>query len=252
MIMYILYVLALLSALCIVPTAWLVYKKRINFFSGVFLGTFLFLMSFGCVVYGFKIVNGYSPIDDFLNSFFESIKLIISTAGVIPENGLQAAFKLIEEAKNLYITLLPSMIVMSLLSWAYIFMMISKGVFAIFKRDVSGFRKFSELKMPKSALFVAAIAFIGSSIMGDGKFGYVLMNFSSIILSLTTVCGLSFIDFKFREKVKFSVLRIVIYFILITILNFILGDASGLFLFVGMFDAVFDFRRRNQKTDNEN
>ena len=74
MIITIVNVLSILLMLCVIPTVWLVYRKKIKFFNGVFLGTFLFLMSFGCVVYGFKIVNGYSPIDDFLNNFFVSVK----------------------------------------------------------------------------------------------------------------------------------------------------------------------------------
>ena len=141
------------------------------------------------------------------------------------------------------------MIIMSCLIWSYIVLMLAKGILAIFKKDISGFKKFSELKMPKSALFAATVAFIVSSIAGDGKVGYALINFSSIILSLTTVCGLSFIDFKLRKKVKLSVVRIIIYVALMLILNFILGDATGLFLFVGMFDTVFDFRKRDKKPE---
>lgn len=247
MIMYILCFFALLLALCIVPTALLVYKKRITFFSGVFLGTFLFLMSFGCLVYGFTIIEGYSPIDAFLNSLFENIKAVME--GVVFQDSQQIVIKTIDEFMNMYSALLPSMIIISCLTWSYLFMMLSKGVLALAKKDVSGFAKFSQLKMPGSALFVAAVAFIASSVAGDGKFGYALMNFSSIILSLTTVCGLSFIDYMLRKKVRFSVVRIVIYLILFVILSLILGDATGLFLFVGMFDSVFDFRKRNKKPD---
>lgn len=249
MIMYILYFLALLIGFCIIPTAILIYKKKITFFNGVFLGTFLLLTSFGCVVFGFTMVNGYSPIDSFLNNLFENLKLVFNMVNDIPAGNQQAIFKLIDEMKNIYITLLPSMIIMSCLIWAYISIMFIKGILAIFKKDTSGFKKFSQLKMPKSALFIAAVAFIVSSIVGDGKAGYALMNFSSIILSLTTICGLSFIDYKLRKKVRFAVVRIIIYMVLVLMLNYILGDATGLFLFVGMFDTVFDFRKRDEKPE---
>lgn len=252
MITDILSILALLLMFCIIPTAWLVYKKRITFLNGVFVGTFLFLMSFGCSVYGVYFISGYSPIDKIINSTFESIGTACNSTPGLSAGELQMLSKLIGTVKDMYVVLIPSMVVLFCLSCSYVLLMLSKGIFALFKRDVSGFGRFCDLKMPKSALFVATVTYILSIIFGGKQIGHAFLNFSSIILSVTTVCGLSVLDYKLRKKIRFSVVRVILYFVLIVILSLIFGDGTGVFMFVGMFDSVFDFRKLGKKTDINN
>ena len=240
-------ILTVLLVLCIIPTIWIVYKKRITFFNGVFLGTFLFLMSFCCSVWGLHLLNGYSPIDAFINDTFNSMKEAYNLVG----DNQAMMLKLLEVVKETYIILVPSMVVLTSLSISYLLFMLSKGILALCGKDVSAFRKFCDLKMPKIALFLAAISFIVTFFTGDSPLGYAFTNFSSIIFSVTTICGISVVDFKLRKKIRISVLRFIIYIFLIVVLTLLFRDGTGIFMLIGMIDSAFDFRRTKINSDEE-
>lgn len=251
MIADILSIFALLLILCIIPTAWLVYKRKIKFLNGVFLGTFLFLMSFGCSVYGVYLLEGYSPIDKMLSVAFESMEAAFRSLPGITTGDLTAVMKIVETVKEMYVALIPSIIVLFCLGWSYILLMISKGILALLKKDVSGFARFCDFKMPKSTLFIAALTYILHMIFDGKQIGFAFLNFSSIILSVTTFCGISVIDYKLRNKIRFSVLRFIVIILLIMALSLVFGDGTGIFMFIGMFDSVFNFRRNGKNNDTD-
>lgn len=240
-------ILSILLMLCVIPTAWLVYKKRLTFFSGVFLGTFLFLMSFGCSVYGVSVMYGYSPLDVMLNNAFADIVNMYSSVPGISADDIGAVNQVMMEVKDFYVVLLPSIVILSNLFWVYMIMMIAKGAFALFRKDVSGFAKFCDLKMPKSALLLSVISHILFLVFKNQQIGYAFLNFSSIIFMICSVCGLSVIDYAFRKKFKISVLRALIYVAALFTLTVLTGIGGTVLTFVGMMDAVFDFRK--MKTD---
>lgn len=240
-------ILSILLMLCVIPTALLVYKKKLTFFSGVFLGTFLFLMSFGCSVYGVSVMYGYSPLDAMINDSFADIMVVYSSVPGISDQDIGAVNQAMTYFKNIYTVLLPAIVILSNLFWVYIIMMISKGAFALFGRDVSGFAKFCDLKMPKSALVLSVISYILFMIFKNQQIGYAFLNFSLIIFMICSVCGLSVIDYAIRKKVKISVLRVLIYILALCTLTVLTGIGGTVPIFVGMMDAVFDFRK--MKTD---
>jgi len=248
MIKVILSVFSVFLQLCIIPTAWLVYKKKLNFLNGVFLGTFLFLMSFGCSVYGTHLLSGYSIIDYTINTYFEGfIKAYESIPG-ISAGDIQMIKTLTEEVKGIYFTYMPTLIVTTNLILSYVILMICKGVLALFKKDISGFGKFCDLKMPKSAMFFAIISYLLFMVFGDERIGFAFLNFASIMYTLTAFCGLSIIDYGLRKKIKFSLLRAVIYIVVIGLLTLMGGLGTSLLTFAGMYDAFFDIRNRKRKT----
>ena len=243
----ILSIFSILLQLCIIPTAWLVYKKRFKFLNGVFLGTFLFLVSFGCSVYGTYMIYGYSPIDYMVNTYFDQVILSFSTMPGIASDEIQILNQITERLKEYYFTFMPTLVVTLGIVWSYVILMIFKGVLALLRKDVSGFGKFCDFKMPKSAVFFAIIAYLVSSAFSGERIGYALLNFSSIIFTLTAVCGLSIIDYGVRKKIRFSLLRVIIYIIVISVLTVFMGFGTNLLTFVGMFDAFFDIRNGGVK-----
>lgn len=247
MIANILNILSILLMLCVIPTAWLVYKKKLTFFNGVFLGTFLFLVSFACSVYGTYVMYGYSPVDSVINSAFDNVMNAYSSVQGISAEEIQLLNQYIEQAKSMYSILLPSVIVLGNLFWVYVIFMISKGVFAVFRKDVSGFAKFCDLKMPKTALILAIISCLLSVVFKNRQFSYAFFNFSVIIFMVSSVCGLSVIDYAFRKKLRYSVLRALIYIAAMLVLTVITGIGGSLLVFIGMADSVFDFRKTKLK-----
>lgn len=241
-------ILSVLLILCVIPTAWLVYKKKVTFFGGVFLGTFLFLMSFGCSVYGVYIMHGQSPLDAMINGIFDSItNAYTSTTGMAAED-LEMLNSVTAQLKNRYSILLPSLIVLSNLFWVYIILMISKGILALLRKDVSGFAKFCDLKMPKSAIFLAVVSYLLSMVFKNRQVGYAFINFSEIIFMVCSVCGLSVIDYAFRKKLRISFVRALIYIAAFFLLTVITGLGGSALVFVGMLDSVFDFRKISVRT----
>ena len=243
----ILSVFSTLLVFCIIPTVWLVYKKKLAFLNGVFLGTFLFLVSFGCSVYGTYLIYGYSPIDYMVNGYFDEVTRAYNSISGITADEIQILNVIIEKLRVYYFTFMPTLVVTLGLAGSYVIFMIFKGAFALFRKDVSVFSKFCDFKMPKSAVFFAIIAYVISLALSGKQTGYAFLNFSSIIFTLTTVCGLSVIDYGVRKKIKFSVLRALIYILIISVLTVFMGMGTNLLTFVGMFDAFFDIRNGGVK-----
>lgn len=240
-------VLSVLLMLCVIPTVWLVYRKKIKFFNGVFLGTFLFLMSFVCSMYSVHIEYGYTPYDIFATNTQRMIYAYSTTPG-ITSGQLQALKSAVAQLQNFYTTLLPALIVLANLLLVYMIFMISKGVFAIFKKDVSGFTKFCNLKMPGMAILLALLSYILSDIVNDTRLGYAFMNFAVIIFNVCTVCGMSAIDYAVRKKIRLSVVRFIIYVaVFIGFGNFL----STILPFIGIVDGILNFRRIGVESSNK-
>lgn len=249
MIVNILNIFSVLLWICIIPTAWMIYKKKLTFLNGMFLGTFLFLVSFGCSVFGTIIMYGYSPIDYMVNGIFDNILAGYNALSGVSKEEIQAISNIVTMVRELYFTLMPTIVIILGLAWSYVIIMIFKGAFALFRKDVSGFWRFCDFKMPKTAVFLSVISYLLSIAFDGEQIGYAFLNFSSIIFTLTSVCGLSLIDYGLRKKVKISVLRAFIYIIIFGGLAAIMGIGTSLLTFVGMVDSLFNIRNARAKTN---
>ena len=247
MISNILDLISILLMLCVLPTVWLVYKKKLNFLNGVFLGTFLFLVSSGCSMYAQSLLYGGSPADLIINNAFDTIMSAYSSVPGISEAEIQTMKQLTETLKEVYSILLPSVLVLGNLLWVYVIFMISKGILAVFRKDVSGFMKFSELKLPKTALFFSVLSYILSMIFKDNPISYAFFNFSVIIFMVSSVCGLSVLDYAFRKKIRFSLLRALVYVLAFIVIGLFTGMTGSLLVLIGITDTVFDFRKIKHK-----
>ncbi len=238
-------VLSILLMLCIIPAVWMVYRKKMRFFTGVFLGTFLFLLSFVCSMYCIHIEYGYSPVDMVLgDSINQAVNAYSSIPGITAED-IQTISLNMEQLKQVYTVFFPTLLVLGNLMWVYIIFMVSKGIFAIFRKDVSGFEKFCSLKMSRMAVILSVISLILSRCVQNTQLSYAFANFSAIIFIVSAMCGLSVVDYAFRKKLKISVLRMVIYIVVIFSVSFVWGS---LLPAIGLIDAFLDFRKIRKKS----
>lgn len=240
-------ILSLLLIIGIVPVAWMVYKKKIKFLNGVFLGTFLFLVSFACSVYVTGTLYGYSPIDYAVTSAVDGFMAAYRQVDGLTDAQISQMKQITNVLKDMYFVLMPTVVVISNLMWAYLSLMLAKGIFALFRKDVSGFGKFCDFKMPQSAALFAIGAYVLSMMFDDSRISFGFMNFSSIIFILTSFCGLSMIDFWLRKKVRLSIVRFVIYIVGFFVLSMLMGMGASIILFIGIADASFDFRNGPKK-----
>ena len=244
----VLYVLSILLKLGIIPAAVLIYKKKITFLQGLFVGTFLFLASFGCQVYSANITYGYSLIDSVVNGVFDDMLGAYSVAnGVAAED---AAFfqSIITSVRDMYFALFPCIMVCTNLMWVYFLLMVSKGLLALFKRDVSGFMRFCDFKMSRAGIFMGIVAYILSAVMDGSRVSLAFENLCAIIIFATFVCGFSVVDFKLRAKFRLSVVRFLIYVLLGTFL--MMGIGPVLLTVIGLIDAFGDLRKPKKNVDN--
>lgn len=244
----VLYVLSILLKLGIIPAAVLIYKKKITFLQGLFVGTFLFLASFGCQVYSANITYGYSLIDSVVNGVFDDMLVAYSVS-----NGLaaeEAAFmqSIITSVRDMYFALFPCIVVCTNLMWAYVLLMLSKGLLALFKRDVSGFMRFCDFKMSRAGIFMGIVAYILSAAMDGSRVSLAFENLCAIIIFATFVCGFSVVDFKLRSRFRLSVVRFLIYVFLGTFL--MMGIGPIVLVIIGVIDAFGDLRKPKKNVDN--
>ena len=242
-----LYILSIILKVAVVPVVVLIYKKKLTFLQGLFTATLLFTASFVCEIFSINIAGNYSYIDSIINNSFDEIKNTYSV-----ENGLTAqqaadVSRNVEYVRNLYFALLPSIVLIIQLVGAYFWLMVSKGILALCKKDVSGFWRFCDFRMPKGSIWMGVLCLCAYLVMADSRISLALLNITVILVFATFVCGISIIDFKLRIKIKNSFLRFLLY---IAVSGFVLGFGMCAILIAGMIDAFFNLRVPRKKPDD--
>lgn len=243
----VLYILSIILKVAIVPVVVLIYKKKLTFLHGLFLGTLLFVASFGCEIFSLNISGGYSFIDSVINGAFDNIKANLSMDNGLTAQQAAAVNMAVESTRNLYFTLLPSIILCTQLIGVYFWLMVSKGILALCKKDVSGFWRFCDFKMPKGSILMAALSFVLYVSMAGTRTGFAFLNITVILAFATFVCGISVLDFKLRNKIQNSFLRFLLY---IAVSGFVFGIGMWAVLIAGMIDAFFNLRVPRKKPDD--
>lgn len=246
-------ILSVAFKLFVIPLIILVYKKKITFIQGLFLGTVFFIASFGCNVYSFYKLNGYSIIDASVNTAFDEIdKIIASMSQTYPADQISAMSKLMKTLKNVYLIMFPSLLVIIYLIFNYILFMIAKGILALFKKDTGAFKRFCDFKMAKEGIFFGIVAYLFSSVFTQSRLAYGFLNFSEIIFFATAVCGLSVVDYRLRKKIKISFLRFLIYLSFFVVLGAFVSVTYGILAVIGAYDAFFDIRNPKIHINRQN
>lgn len=242
-----LYILSIILKVAIVPVALMIYKKKLTFLQGLFTATFLFTTSFACEVFSLNIAGNYSYIDSVINNAFDSFKNTYSMDNGLTAEQAALASEMVEYVRNLYFALLPSLVLSTQLIGAYFWLMVSKGILALCKKDVSGFWKFCDFKMKKGSICMGILCFTTYLVFADSKAGLAFLNIAVIIAFATFVCGVSIIDFKVRKRIQNSFIRFLLY---IAVSVFVLGIGMWAVLIAGMVDAFFNLRVPRKRPDD--
>lgn len=242
-----LYILSIILKVAVIPVAILIYKKKLTFLQGLFATALLFTASFVCEIFSVNIAGNYSYIDSVVNNSFDNIKNTYSV-----ENGLtaqQAAgiSEIVEYVRNLYFALFPSIVLIIQLIGAYFWLMVSKGILALCKKDVSGFWRFCDFKMPKGSIWMGVLCLCAYVAMANTRVGFAFLNITVILAFATFVCGVSVIDFKIRKRIQNSFIR---FFLYIAASGFVLGIGMWAVLIAGMIDAFFNLRVPRRRPDD--
>lgn len=103
---------------------------------------------------------------------------------------------------------------------------------------------FYRIKAPKSMCYTAVGIFLLTMFTSnESVFTAALNNVVFILYAYIAVCGLSLLDYKFREKLSSGYKRAMVY-VAVGIVGYILiSFVVDILIIVGMIDGVLDFRR---------
>lgn len=167
------------------------------------------------------------------------------------KNALSSAVTMAVEMVMRY---LPSIVIG--VSGVTAYMLIMFNVFLMRRLRVAEihYPGFFELKLLRSTCFVLIIFYI-IDIFADDKsmFSAIFDNMTALLTVGFAICGLSFVDFHFRRRLRSGYLRAVVY-IVIGIVGFMLVPfIYEVLVFIGFFDGLRDMRRiaRTRGDDNE-
>ncbi len=191
---------------------------------------------------------GSMEIEGGISGFFDQTSAMMKStmAQLIKESGvtdvrIEDVNVLIEESIKLIKRTIPSVVIIFSMIFGYIHIAIVK----ILAKNISGIRvKYVRLDKhiaPKHMAYVCFAAMLLLIFMGnDGIFGVILNNSVSVFDFILAFCGLSFIESKLKEKLKYFFVRVIIYAFVFAVLSSI---AMQLLSIVGMIDSFINYRR---------
>lgn len=233
----------------------LTFKNNIKFFIGVFASSGFILLSAITNIYRFNRVWGVDIITVTINEQFNVVSQFLAQ---IPDEQLlwrfggminggdpsihQRISSVLMEFKEIYYIMFPSLLILNVLAFVYVIYMLIKQALRIFKKDVSGYPKFSQLALNRSASTAFILSYIASFAVSGAAVSAVFANIAAIVGGVAFICGVSFIDFRIRQKIKSAWLRFALYIAVFFTIMGIMGIVVFILIFIAMFDSFADYR----------
>lgn len=198
-----------------------------------------------------------SGIDQIISETIEQTKAVMSSAiqsvgsamsektGMTPEAFADTLFNTIAYMFRLYI---PTMVVLSSLFSGYIVLRLS--AFFINRTKLAAVKSvaFSEMKAPRSVSAVAVILYIIYMFTEPMTAVWsVIANMVFILYAVLACCGLSFLDYKLKTKIKAAPLRFLIYGAVMLFGGFLMGLIFNALIITGILDSGRNFRGLEEK-----
>jgi uncharacterized membrane protein len=211
-------------------------------------------------IYRYNYLFGTDIITETIDIQFNAISQFISQlpaeqlagrfGGLTNESALsiyQQLNSLLDEIRQVYYLMFPSLLILNYLAIVFIVYMLIKQVLRIFKRDVSKYPEFSQLILQRSAAIALAVSYVLPFFMSNTLTLAAVNNISAIIGGVAFICGVSFIDFRLRQRVKNAWLRFALYIAVFFISFTIIGIIAYILILVAAFDSFVDYRHLRKK-----
>ena len=161
-------------------------------------------------------------------------------SGVSPNEMIDDVIKSVEKVTRLY---LPSFVMIGSIISGYVIMRLSGFIIRRTKLAVVDVVSFSMMKAPTSMVNVALLSYILYMFSGEETvFWSVLANAVFILYTIIGFCGLSFVDYKFREKIKSGPVRTLIYILVFFLGSGLMPILSLVLIGIGIFDSRRNYR----------
>ena len=216
-------------------------RKNADLFSAVvFTGTAFFVGLLFEIIFIKLFMGGIENMFDelFLTVQKTTEELMKNTAGGVGE--IDKVITLLKDTIKLYF---PSMLIISSLFFGYIMYTISTFILKRLRLYNGEITPFYMIKAPRSMCYMTLLIYIIGLFFKDrGMISAALMNIVLILYILIAFCGLSFIDFKFRKRIKQGYVRAILYVVLLLVGGVIVPFIFNICLLIGFFDSTRNFR----------
>jgi hypothetical protein len=231
------------------------FRGKIKFLYGVIATAGALLLSNVVGIYSSNLQSGVNIITEQINTVFVMLKETLSS---IPQEQMQMFGALrvenLDLIKDLYTVIFPSILILNTLTLSYIVYMVIKQIIGLFKKDVTMYPKFSELKLRRSATVALGVTYILPFFVWSNMVSAAITNLTIIISGAAIACGLSFIDFRLRQKLKNAWFRLLVYIAAFFVTSIAMPFVVFVLVFVAIADSFFDFRgllRQEVKRDGQ-
>ncbi len=161
-------------------------------------------------------------------------------SGISPDKLIDELIKSVEQMIRLY---LPSFVLIGSMVSGYVIMRLCGFIIRRAKLADVDVVSFSMMKAPTSMVNVALISYILYVFSGEGTaFWSVLANAVFILYTIVGFCGLSFVDYKFREKIKSGPARLLVYILIFFLGSGLMPILSLVLIGIGIFDSRRNYR----------
>lgn len=188
----------------------------------------------------------------FKNAIEQSKGMLDAMVATLQKNGALASgaeaetlskylINMVEYTIRLY---LPSFIIISSMVTGYITLRFCGFVIKRTKVAEVDVIPFSMIKAPRSMSYVAVFLCLIYVFSSQGSVLWnVLANVVLILYTILGICGLSLIDYKFKNRIKSTVLRMIIYGAVFLLGSALMSFISNILIIVGILDSSRDFRK---------
>ena len=172
----------------------------------------------------------------------------LQKAGIKPEEFSAAFIETFEYTIRLYF---PSVIVITAMLSGYIIIRMSAFIIKRCKLKNVDIPPFSMLKAPRSLGTVTVILYLVMLFTGRQSVSWpVISNAVMVLYTILAFCGLSFVDYNFKKKVKSAVLRALIYACIFFAGSMLISIIVDVLIIISLFDSTRDFRKIDYHGDN--
>lgn len=182
---------------------------------------------------------------DITSEISGSIERMLALAGSEQSNDLSALLpQIMSQTVDMFMLYLPAIIIIGTAVYTYGLCML--GVFFMKRlrvRDIP-YTHFYMMRAPKTMCTLTILLFLITNILPDGGiYNAAFKNMFLIFSAALAVCGLSFVDFKFKRSIKSGYVRAIIY-IAVWFTGFMFMSLAVSFLTVlGIVDGYVNLRR---------
>jgi hypothetical protein len=168
-------------------------------------------------------------------------KSLTSNLNMSPEELKQAILSTAESTMRIY---MPSVVVISAMLNGYVVVRISG--FVIKRAHLANVEctPFSLIKAPKNMSLAAILFYLVYVFMSsESRLWPVFANLVFILYTIIGICGLSVVDFKFKNKIKSAPLRFLIYTAVLFLGGAFMNIISSVLIIIGILDENRNFRK---------